>query len=48
MGKVFKAYGPDLTCSETNTEYFKIEDLNVLHDYGRKDGKDVNEIINQT
>ena len=48
MSKVFKAYGPDLTCPVTNTGYFKIADLKVLHDYGKKEDKDIDKIINQT
>ena len=36
MSKVFKVYGPDLTCPETNTKYFKVDNLKVMHDYGKK------------
>lgn len=48
MSKVFKVYGPDLTCPETNTKYFKVDNLKVMHDYGKKNDRDIDKIISQT
>lgn len=38
MRSIFKKYGRELTCPETNIKIFNPETLNAIHDYKKKDG----------
>jgi len=47
MGKVFRQYGRNLKCKETDVEFFIPKTLQVIHDYKNKD-INIDKIIKQT
>lgn len=47
MSKVFRLYGPNLTCRETEVSFFKPETLKAIHEFRNKK-VDVDKLIAQT